>query len=132
VPRDGQSLFDLVPAEHSQHMRDDAARDAEGWRVKPNPSPPDTSPEDLAWIERHRRDMPIGCLATPLRLDSEPACPRHYIYATRIPPADPFRPFYERAKAEAGWTVSEIDASHSPAITAPQLLMQTLAPLLEG
>lgn len=130
VPRDGQALFDLAPVEHVQRMREHASRDPEGWRVKPNPPPPDTSTQDLAWIERHRRDMPVGCFATPLRLSSEPACPRHYVYATRAPPADPFRPFYERAKSGEGWTAHRIDASHAPAITAPQRLMQTLAPLL--
>ena len=102
VPRDGQSLHDLVPEAHAQRMRDDAAKDPEGWRVKANPSPPDTSPEDLEWVNRHRHDMPLACLATPLRIKVEPFCPRHYIYAARIPPGDPFRQFYERAKTEAG------------------------------
>lgn len=130
VPRDGQSLIDMVPAGLADRMREDARRDPDGWRVRPNPSPPDTAPEDLAWVNRHRMDMPIACLATPIRLEAEPSCPRDYIYALRAPPGDPFRPFHERAASEAGWTAGEIDASHSPAVTAPELLMRTLAPLL--
>jgi pimeloyl-ACP methyl ester carboxylesterase len=130
VPRNGQSLLDLVPDSHGDRQRQDASDDPEGWRVRPNPPPPDTLPEDLAWVERHRRDMPIRCFSTPLRIIAEPSCPRHYIYASRTSPADPFRPFLERAKTEPGWTATEIDASHSPAVTAPQLLMRTLAPLL--
>lgn len=75
--------------------------------------------------------MPIACLTTPLRLNAEPSCSRAYIYAKRCPPHETFRPFYERAKKEAGWTACQIDASHSPAITVPHLLMQTLEPLLK-
>lgn len=130
VPRDGEALLDLAAPELARRMRDDAARDPEGWRVRPNPVPPDTAPEDLAWIERHRGDMPLRCFSTPLRLGAEPSCPRHYIYATRIALGDPFRPFHDRATIEAGWTAREIDASHSPAVTAPELLMRTLADVI--
>ncbi len=52
--------------------------------------------------------------------------PRSYIYATRISPADTFGQFARRAKAEAGWGYHEIDASHSPAVTAPEVLMALL------
>jgi hypothetical protein len=52
--------------------------------------------------------------------------PRSYIYATRITPADTFGPFAARAKSEPGWRYHEIDASHSPAVTAPDALMALL------
>ena len=52
--------------------------------------------------------------------------PRHYIYCTRHTPEDRFRPFYERAKTEAGWQSYEIDASHNPHITAPQTFAELL------
>ena len=131
VPRDGQSLFDLVPAEHAAEMQRKARETGDGWRVPPNPAPPDTSPEDQAWIARHRRDMPIGCLSQKLVLTSELDVPRHYIYATRTPPGAPFRRFADRARTEPGWTLHEIDTSHSPAITAPDRLMKVLSPILD-
>jgi hypothetical protein len=52
--------------------------------------------------------------------------PRSYIYATRITPADTFGPFAARARSEAGWGCHEIDASHSPNVTAPELLTALL------
>jgi hypothetical protein len=35
----------------------------------------------------------------------------------------PFVPFAQRAQSEPGWTSLEIDASHSPNVTAPDALM---------
>ena len=43
--------------------------------------------------------------------------------------AGPPRPFYERAKKE-GWPTYEIDASHSPNVTAPELLAETIEKIL--
>ena len=44
----------------------------------------------------------------------------------REPPADTFGPFAARARSEAGWFYHEIDASHSPNVTAPELLTALL------
>jgi hypothetical protein len=52
--------------------------------------------------------------------------PRSYIFATRITPADTFGPFAARAKSEPGWGYHEIDASHSPNVTAPETLTAVL------
>lgn len=126
VPRNGDSLFDLIPAELRERMQAGAAAEGDGWLVPPNPTPPDTSPEDQAWISRHRCKMPIGCLSQKLAIDSEPACPRHFIYARIKPGIDPFRQFADRAQADEGWTLDELEVSHSPNVTAPELLMETL------
>jgi len=59
--------------------------------LPPNPSPPDTSPEDLAWITPRRRWQPVGTFAQSIALKGPaPKCPRTYIYCTRLPPGDPF------------------------------------------
>jgi hypothetical protein len=69
----------------------------------------------------------IKCFDTPLRLTGgEITAPRSYIYCQRATPADTFRPFANRAKNEPGWRYHEIDASHSPGVTAPQALMALL------
>ena len=57
--------------------------------------------------------------------------PRHYIYCSRRAPDDRFRPFYERAKTE-GWGAYEIDASHNPHITAPDVLADLLHRIAES
>jgi pimeloyl-ACP methyl ester carboxylesterase len=124
VPDDGQSLLDLN--QPARQRMEELAKTGDG-RVPPNPTPPDTPPADLEWLTERRVDMPIKCFLTPLKLrGGELTLPRSYIYATRIAPADTFGQFAERAKREAGWRYHEIDASHSPHVTAPETLMALL------
>ena len=121
VPRHGQSLADLAPAERRQRMREQAEK-GDG-RVAPNPTPPDTAPADVEWISSRRLPQSVKCFEMPLHLQNgEPVLPRSYIYCKRCAPDDNFRRFAERAQSEPGWRYFEIDASHSPHITAPQAL----------
>jgi pimeloyl-ACP methyl ester carboxylesterase len=124
VPKDGQSLLDLN--EPARPRMQELAKTGDGWRVPPNPTPPDTPPADQEWLGERRVDMPIKCFEMKLRLSGEPAMPRSYIYATRVTPADTFGPFAKRASSEPGWNYHEIDASHSPNVTAPEVLMALL------
>jgi pimeloyl-ACP methyl ester carboxylesterase len=126
VPRDGQSLFDLNESGR-QPMRD-AARAGDGWRVPPNPSPPDMSQADLDWQAPRRAHMPIKCFESKLRLQhGETRLPRSYIYCSRKDPAaDPFAQFASRLKSDSAWRYFEMDASHSPNVTAPKELMAVL------
>ena len=125
VPKHGQSLFDLVPEEQRKRMQASAAS-GDGWRVSPNPTPEDTSPEDRAWIADKRLPHPLKCLNTPLKLRYGPLTVRRsYIVATRNTHG-PFGQFATMARAEPGWACYDIDASHSPNITAPDALMRLL------
>ena len=100
--------------------------------MPPNPIPPDTAEEDVAWILERRLPQPIATFETPVRLTSrEPAPPRSYIYCSRSGPGDVFRPFAERAGRDAGWRLYEIDASHSPHVTAPETLRDVLIRILD-
>jgi pimeloyl-ACP methyl ester carboxylesterase len=130
VPADGQSLLDLNEVARSA-MRN-AARNGDGWRVPPNPTPPDTSPEDVDWLSTRRVHMPIKCFEQKLTLSAPLALPRSYIYATRITPADTFGPFAKMAKNDPAWRYFEIDASHSPNVTAPAALMALLEKVTAG
>ncbi|MBS0220618.1 MAG: alpha/beta hydrolase [Proteobacteria bacterium] len=131
VPKDGQSLFDLVVPKAATNMRAGATEEGDGWRIPINPMPPDTAPEDVAWAGPRRRPQPIKTFEQKIRLESrEPPPPRHYIYAKKNGPGDVFRQFGERAKSEAGWTYDEIDASHNPHITCPDVLMALLTRIM--
>ena len=124
VPAEGRCLLDYLPEGVRKHMVENAA---DGWRVPANPIPPDTSPEDVAWIEPRRMTQPLRTFQQPLRLKrGETTLPRSYIYCRLAPPGDPFRQFAERAKRE-GWRCFELDASHSPNVTAPEALADLLA-----
>lgn len=125
VPRDGQSLDDL---------RGEARAGADGHDrlVPPTPLPPDTSAPDAAWITAHRMPHPRKCFEQRLSLTGAvEQLPHTYIYCTRARPADPFRPFAERAREE-GWQALEIDASHSPHVTAPGTLARMLDSIATG
>jgi pimeloyl-ACP methyl ester carboxylesterase len=131
APKDGQSLFDLTGPKAEGNMRAGAAKDGDGWRLPINPMPPDTAPEDVAWASPRRRPQPIKTFEQKIKLESkEPPPPRHYIYATKNGPGDVFRQFGERAKSEAGWKYYEIEASHNPHITCPDVLMKLLSEIM--
>ena len=131
APKEGQSLFDLVGPKAEGNMRGGAAKDGEGWKLPVNPMPPDTAPEDVAWASPRRRPQPIKTFEQKIKLASkEPLPPRHYIYAKKNGPGDVFRQFGERARSEAGWKYYEIDASHNPHITCPDVLMKLLSEIM--
>ena len=69
VPEDGKALHDYVPAERREAARKEAI---DGWRVQPPVPPPDTSPEDVAWITARRMPQPLQAFEQPLRLRGGP------------------------------------------------------------
>ncbi len=126
VPRNGQSVDDLRGEPHAP------GADGRGWLVAPTPLPPDTNAPDAAWIRAHRIPHPRKCFEQRLKLTGAvEQLPRTYIYCTRARPQDPFRVFAERARKE-GWQALEIDASHSPHVTAPGALARMLDSIATG
>jgi pimeloyl-ACP methyl ester carboxylesterase len=119
VPDDGQSQADILGP---------AFRAPPDGRVPPRANPEDTSAEDAAWINPRRVPQPVGAFTTKVRLSGRPLPPRAYIRCLRLMEGDPVKSSAEKAKA-AGWPYREIDASHSPHITAPDLLASTLKEL---
>jgi pimeloyl-ACP methyl ester carboxylesterase len=131
VPTNGQALIDLVPPAERQRLLDSVPT-GDGWRVTPNPTPPDTSAEDLAWITKFRMPQSVKCFTQPLQLQSELDLPRVFIHCTRYADKKPFEQFAARAKGKAGWQLYELDASHSPNVTAPAALVEMLAQIFAG
>jgi pimeloyl-ACP methyl ester carboxylesterase len=126
VPMDGQSLMDANPPGVRTRMQD-LAKAGDGWRVPSNQIPPDTSEADVKWISERRVPQSVKCFEQPLKMrNGELSLPRSYVYFTRVSPADPFRPFAERAKNDPHWRYYELDASHSAHITAPEALAHLL------
>ena len=124
VPCNGQSLFDLLPAQALAERQKAAQEQGDAWLIPPSPPPADTPPADIAWITARRRWQPVHTFSQPIMLkNSNPTVPRTYIYCKRITPEDRFGPFAMRAKSEPGWKYFEIDATHSPNVTAPEALV---------
>jgi pimeloyl-ACP methyl ester carboxylesterase len=127
VPRDGASLLDLQPPEVRARIEALAADEGDGWLIPPQPPPPDTSPEDIAWMTPRRFSQPIETFRALLQLEHGIfKGPRAYVFCTRVGPADAFRQFAVRAMIEPGWRYLELDASHNPHITMPEQLTTAL------
>jgi len=121
VPENGNSLYALI----GRTVGPDAP-----WLVPPRPVPPDTSEADLRWINAHRSLQPIASFTTPLHLSGRDLPPRSYIRCTRTAPDDTLKSSASKAQRN-GWPYVEIDASHSPHVTAPELLAATLVRLTQ-
>lgn len=123
APEEGKSSHDYSTAERRERQRAGAV---DGWKVMPGGVPADTSPEDKAWLTERRTPQPLQTYEQKFHYENGPlTLPRTFIYAKKPNPGDPFRPFMEKGKRE-GWKVYEIDASHSPHVTAPEELMRIL------
>ena len=124
VPENGQALIDFLP-QHDRRRLLDSVNAGDGWRVTPNPIPPDTSDADRAWIAKLRMPQSVKCFEQPIHLRTKQTLPRTYIQCMRYADRSPFGQFATRARGE-GWPAYELDASHSPNITAPRALMELL------
>jgi len=131
VPGDGQALLDFVSPEVRAAMRKAASEQGEGWRIPPNPIPDDTPDADRAWLLPRRVMQPLATFEQALHLSgAADHLPRSYIYCRRAAPGDVFRQFAERARSAPGWRLDELDASHSPNVTAPQALADLLCEIV--
>jgi pimeloyl-ACP methyl ester carboxylesterase len=133
APRDGQSLLDLQTDDARQRVREGTKNEGDGWLIPPNPVPPDTSEVDLAWVMAHRMPQPIKTFEQNIKLTGAvDRLPRTYIYCKISRPGDVFRQFRDRASTEKGWKCIDIDASHSPNVTAPDALAAILDGIAQG
>lgn len=125
VPKDGESLNDL--ARPPDGSLSGGPPPAEGWLIPPLPTSADATPEDLAWLTPRRGPQPRKTFEEPVRLTGAvDGLPRVYIYCLQIRQGDVFGQFAARARTEAGWQYEEIDATHSPNVTAPEALTAIL------
>ena len=118
APQDGQSLFDLVGPQATENMRGKAMGEGGGWRIPPNPMPPDTAPEDVTWATPRRRSQPIKTLRAEAR--GSPRASRRCRAPTSMPSAadratrsasSPSAPKATRAGSITRWTPATIRTS---------------------
>jgi pimeloyl-ACP methyl ester carboxylesterase len=127
VPRSGECLLDLLTEDAKTRMQEAARTGGDGWKVPPNPMPPDTSAEDIAWAVPRRVGQPIRTFQQALELgDASQRLPKTYVYCKRYGPGDVFRNFSEQARREPEWGHVELDASHNPHVTTPNELAALL------
>jgi pimeloyl-ACP methyl ester carboxylesterase len=131
VPHSGECLFDLLPKKARSSMLEAARTEGEGWKVPPNPMPPDTAAEDVKWAVDRRVAQPINTFSQSLELSGvATTLAKTYIYCKRHAPGNVFGRFSEQAQVEPGWIYVELDASHNPQVTMPSELAALLDTLV--
>jgi pimeloyl-ACP methyl ester carboxylesterase len=107
VPRDGESMLDLVPEDFAGLVR--------GWAVDGLVPPPGGAPGYPDWYVERGRPHPLACFEQPMRLEGRgDAVPRSYVRCLR---SDiPLERSRERA---AGWPMREIDTHHDAQVADP-------------
>lgn len=149
VPRDGESMVDLMGQDPRTFRERAADRGARWWRR--DPAFPDlpaaeapVTPELLApmvergllteadrdWLVRNFVPHPAQTYLDPVRLrhPAALALPRTYIYCTLT--GGPFGAFAERARIEPGWRYRELVSGHDAQTMVPDALADTLLGLL--
>ena len=119
VPRDGQSLADLLPPEAVAWFEERARALGAGWRIPHDP--PDAD---------RRTDFPVAAMRQPLAVRHPGAAglPRSYVSCAENREIPFFAPFAARARAE-GWDYRELPTGHVPMQTAPRELADLLLSL---
>jgi len=118
VPRDGESLFDLLPPDFAAALRSSAV---DGRVPPPSGAPPGYPP----WYVERGRPHPLAAFEQPIRLSGTP----HSIPTTYVKCAAsdiPLDSSVERARA-GGWVMREIDTHHDAQIADPDGLARLLA-----
>ena len=121
VPRNGESLFDIVGEARAADMRA-AAQRHDGGKSLPRPTTPgNTAPGSAARFEALFTPQPIGCMSgkfVSTRDNPDDWPPRHYVLCKAYNPS-PFHAIAARVRGEPGWTHGEFDALHDAPRTHP-------------
>ncbi|MEZ5932032.1 MAG: alpha/beta fold hydrolase [Alphaproteobacteria bacterium] len=132
APDDGESLMDLAAPERRASFENKVAEEGDGWRLPPNPMPPDTPEADRAWAAPRRIPQPAETFRQKLTLTGGAlTLPIDYIYCTIAGPEDGFRRFADKARTR-GWPLHELAASHNPHLTMPEALTALLLQITAG
>jgi pimeloyl-ACP methyl ester carboxylesterase len=133
VPRDGESMLDLVPADSRAGYEEAARTRGDGWRVPPplpDPLPPGLPPGDV-WTIARLVPQPLATMAQPVHLErGETELPRTFVLCTEGKEADP--PHVARLRADPAWRLVELAAGHTAHVAAPEKLARALLDVVVG
>jgi pimeloyl-ACP methyl ester carboxylesterase len=142
VPADGQCLLDLLPPDRRSALEAFAQAEGNGCSVpRWSPAPWEqlidgweiTDPVDRNWVLPRLRPTPLGHFTVAARIGESAgrSLPRTYLRCSRWP-APMFDRFAEQARTTPGWRARDMDASHVPFVTAPQVLAAALLDLVHA
>jgi pimeloyl-ACP methyl ester carboxylesterase len=127
IPEDGKSLFDLnIPA--NTQMFIERAGTLGGLFVPPPPAAFfGVNANDAARVDALAAPHPIATMMEKVRLSGSyrAVTKRVYVHGTKLPRESPFKPFYERAKAQ-GWEAHALPCGHDVMLDLPDELTEIL------
>jgi pimeloyl-ACP methyl ester carboxylesterase len=133
VPREGESMMDLVPADERARYEEAARTRGDGWRVPPpfpDPLPPDLPPVAV-WVVERMNAHPLATMTQPLHLEhGETDLPRTFLLCTEDKEDTVDPPSVARVRADPSWRLVELAATHTAHVAAPELLSRTLLDLV--
>jgi pimeloyl-ACP methyl ester carboxylesterase len=128
LPEDGQSLFDInIPANSQRFIV--SAGTIGGLAV---PSPPaaffNVNAADAARVDELATPFPLGAFTEKIKLTGahKKIAKRVYVHATVLPRESPFRPFYERVKADPNWQTHALACGHHVMLDEPERTTEIL------
>ena len=129
VPREGESMLDLVPADHRARYEEAARTRGDGWRVPvplPDPLPPGVPPE-VAWAVARMNPHPLATMTQPLQLEhGETDLPRTFVLCTEGKEGEAEPPYVARVRTDPSWRLVELAATHTAHVAAPVMLSRAL------
>ena len=131
IPDDGQSLFDLnIPANTQMFMdRAGVVPGALGGLAIPPPPAAffGVNAKDAPRVDALAAPQPIGCMIEKIKLSGayRDVKKRIYLHGTVLPRESPFKPFYERARAD-GWEAHAFACGHDIMLDKPEEMTEIL------
>ena len=127
VPRLGQNLYDMIPAEMREQQLAATRQTGEGWRVPPISADFfNVNAADKAWVDRQCTPQSLATFEQPVRLTGRVGAIDNvsFIWASGWE-GSPFAPFYEQAK-QVGWKTVKIACGHDVMLDRPTALTEAL------
>jgi len=135
VPRDGQSLADIIGPQGMARIREGAKAAGQGWRIPPFPVERFgiTSEADIAWVKPRLVLQPLKTFEEPVRLTNPAAAllPRVFIYLKK-PAMGSFDGFAKMAQSSKDWGYYEMETGHDAMVLEPQKLAELLMKIAEA
>jgi pimeloyl-ACP methyl ester carboxylesterase len=128
LPENGQSLFDINIAKNTQAFIANAGNIG-GVAV---PAPPaaffNVNASDAARVDALATPFPLGCFTERLKLTGKPDTIRKrvYVHSTALPRESPFKPFYDRVKADPAWVAHALPCGHDAMLDMPERVTEIL------
>ena len=136
VPRDGQSMLDMIAPARRSALEALVKSEGDGWLLPRFDAPPweqfvpaaweVTDDADLQWLLPRLCPTPFGHFSEPvnLHLPDADVPPRAYIRSRWPHPG--LDSYASHAQSSPGWRLAQIDTSHLPYITDAQQLATVL------